>query len=254
SFSTVVVASATPSGVASGIPSATPSAAPVQDTKALFKELVGLSTQLQRLQKTLTDGAGKLLSGDALRKLVVFDFNGGSPAPGAKGGITKAANIETFPLITALGAGSEEFKLSTTVAFLNACGINTPHVHPRANEFLTVTEGTVDFGFIAENALVKEGSPEVTGRLEKFQATIFPKGSVHYQFNPTCKPATFIATLDNKDAGTLTMAQAFYGLNAGVVNATLGFPKTLDGKDIETFRKQIPANLAQDIDNCLAKC
>jgi hypothetical protein len=33
----------------------------------------------------------KLLSGQALRDVVVFDFNGALPAPGALGGATKAA-------------------------------------------------------------------------------------------------------------------------------------------------------------------
>ena len=79
-------------------------------------------------------------------------------------------------------------------------------------------------------------------------------GSIHYQFNPECEPATFVAALNSEDPGTSQVAQNFFNLNAGVVNATLGFPKTIDGKNIETFRKAIPANVAQDIDNCLAKC
>jgi hypothetical protein len=45
--------------------------------------------------------------------------------------LTCKQNVETFPILTDLG-------ISTTVAFLGACGINTPHVHPRATEFLTV--------------------------------------------------------------------------------------------------------------------
>jgi len=233
-------------------PSAAPAApaAPVDAEKqaALFRDLFTAPTAIKRFQRLLTAKGEALLSGEALRSLTVFNFNGAVPAAGAKGGATKAANIETFPILTGLG-------ISTTLGFLDACGINTPHVHPRATEFLTVVEGTVDFGYILENGLVAAGqNAEIAGSLGKFEGTVFPMGSIHYQFNPECKPATFVAALNNEDPGTSQVAQNFFNLNAGVLNATLGFPKTIDGKNIEEFRKAIPANIAQDIDNCLAKC
>jgi hypothetical protein len=157
-------------------------------------------------------------------------------------------NIDTFPILTDLG-------LSTTVAFLNPCGINTPHVHPRATEFLTVVQGAISFGMILENGLVDAGNKaEINGTLQTFQGTVLPVGSIHYQFNPTCEPAVFVATLNSEDPGTSQVAQGFFGLNGEVVNATLGFPKTLDGRDIESFRQRLPANLAQAVDTCLAAC
>jgi hypothetical protein len=108
---------------------------------------------------------------------------------------------------------------------------------------------------ILENGLVAAGQPaEVSGSLSKFQGTVFPIGSIHYQINPTCEDTVFVATLNSEDPGTNQVAQGFFGLNAGVVNATLGFPKTLDGKDIESFRATIPANIAQAVDDCLAAC
>ncbi|KAF2244721.1 RmlC-like cupin, partial [Trematosphaeria pertusa] len=207
-----------------------------------------LPTAVKKFQRLLTANGEALLSGEALRALTVFNFNGATPAPGAKGGATKAANIETFPILTGLG-------ISTTLGFLDACGINTPHVHPRATEFLTVVEGKVNFGYILENGLVAAGNnQEIAGTLNKFEGTVFPMGSIHYQINPECKPAVFVATLNSEDPGTSQVAQNFFGLNPDVVNATLGFPKTIDGKNIEQFRKTIPANIAQDIDICLAKC
>jgi hypothetical protein len=39
-----------------------------------------------------------------------------------------------------------------------------------------------------------------------------------------------------------------------VVNATLGMPKEINGKNIEQFRQYIPANVAQDMDVCLKRC
>jgi hypothetical protein len=119
-----------------------------------------------------------------------------------------------------------------------------------------IVEGkNLKFGYVLENGLVAAGSnPEVAGYLNKFEGTVFPQGSIHYQFNDNCDKAVFVAALNSEDPGTSQIAQNFFALDAGVVNATLGFPKTIDGKNIETFRKYIPANLAQDIDVCLANC
>ncbi|KAH8710253.1 RmlC-like cupin domain-containing protein [Phaeosphaeriaceae sp. PMI808] len=218
------------------------------ETAILFRDLFTAPTAIERFRRLLVEGE-TLLSGDALKKLIVFAFTPAFPAPNAKGGATKAANIETFPILTGLG-------ISTTLGFLEPCGINTPHVHPRATEFLTLVEGSnLKFGYVLENGLVgADQNPEVAGALSKFEGTVFPQGSIHFQFNDNCENATFVAALNSEDPGTSQAAQSFFALNAGIVNATLGFPKSIDGKNIEEFRKVIPANLAQDVDVCLAKC
>lgn len=222
--------------------------APTNDQAELFRDLFTAPTAIKRFQRLLTQGS-TLLTGDALRALTVFSFNNAVPAPGAKGGATKSANIETFPILTNLG-------ISTTVAFLEPCGINTPHVHPRATEFLTLVSGTnLKFGYVLENGLVPAGqNPEIAGVLGNLEGTVFPQGSIHFQFNDNCEKATFVASLNSEDPGTSQIAQNFFALDSQVVNATLGFPKTIDGKNIEEFRKVIPANLAQDMDVCLKRC
>ncbi|KAG9206621.1 hypothetical protein G6514_003458 [Epicoccum nigrum] len=206
-----------------------------------------LST-VERFQRLLVQGQ-TLLTGDALRALTVFSFNNATPAPGAKGGALISANIETFPILADLG-------ISTTVAFLNPCGINTPHVHPRATEFLTLVEGkNLKFGFVLENGLVSANQdPEIAGFLNKLEGTVFPQGSIHFQFNDNCDDAIFVATLNSEDPGTSQIAQNFFALNAEVVNATLGFPREINGQNIQEFRKYIPANLAQDMEVCLKRC
>ncbi|KAF2795463.1 RmlC-like cupin [Melanomma pulvis-pyrius CBS 109.77] len=225
-----------------------PSTPPPADNSQLFRDLFSAPTAIKRFQRLLTTKGESLLTGEALKALVVFDFNNAKPAPGAKGGATKAANIETFPILTGLD-------MSTTMGFLGPCGMNSPHVHPRATEFLTVVEGAVKFGYVLENGLVKAGNnAEISGSLSRFQGTVFPMGSIHYQINEDCAPASFVATLDKEDPGTLTIAPSFFGLNKDVVSATLGYPQSLDGKDINAFRKSIPANIALSIDSCLKKC
>lgn len=157
-------------------------------------------------------------------------------------------NIDTFPILTDLG-------ISTTVGFLEGCGMNTPHIHPRATEFLTLTSGSLEFGYITENGLLPAGTPsEVRGSLSAFQGTVFPIGSIHYQYNPTCEKAVFVASLNSEDAGTSQIAQNFFNLNGDVVSATLGFPKSINGKDIASFKKDIPANVALAIEECVKRC
>ncbi|KAF3032179.1 hypothetical protein E8E12_003629 [Didymella heteroderae] len=232
------------------MPSSTSTPAPPAptDQAALFRDLFTAPTAIKRFQRLLVQGDA-LLTGPALKALTVFNFNGATPAPDAKGGATKAANIETFPILTGLG-------ISTTLGSLEPCGINTPHVHPRATEFLTLVEGSnLKFGYVLENGLVGAGkNPEIAGLLNKFEGTVFPQGSIHFQFNDNCDKATFVASLNSEDPGTSQVAQNFFALNSQVVNATLGFPKEINGKNIEEFRKYIPANLAQDMDVCLKRC
>ncbi|KAF9696859.1 hypothetical protein EKO04_005228 [Ascochyta lentis] len=242
-------AQALPRGMASSSTAPAPAApAPTDKQAYLFRDLFTAPTAVKRFQRLLTQDE-TLLTGEDLKNLTVFSFNNAMPAPNATGGATKAANIETFPILTGLG-------ISTTLGFLSPCGINTPHVHPRATEFLTLVEGSnLKFGYVLENGLVKSGqNPEIAGALNKFEGTVFPQGAIHFQFNDNCDAATFVASLNSEDPGTSQIAQNFFALNAGVVNATLGFPKTIDGKNIEEFRKAIPANLAQDVDVCLARC
>jgi hypothetical protein len=103
---------------------------------------------------------------------------------------------------------------------------------------------------ILENGFTQE----ITGTLNQFQGTVFPQGAIHYQFNPTCAPATFVATLNNEDAGTNSIAQGFFGLNGDVVNAALGFQSPVAGANIEKVRASIPLSLAQGVEQCLKTC
>src|SRR5690242_18467122 len=73
-------------------PQATPAPAPAAPAPQadLFRDLLTAPTVVQRFKRLLVQGE-ELLSGEALRKLTVFDFNGATPAAGAQGGATKAA-------------------------------------------------------------------------------------------------------------------------------------------------------------------
>lgn len=220
--------------------------APPVDNSQLIGELRLAPTALSRFQKLLTkDGA--LLAQEEVEKIVKFDYNNPQAAPGATGGAVKAANINNYPF-------SEGIQLSTVSGRLEACGINTFHVHPRADESFTCTKGQIRSAFVGENQFVSKGSPEVSVTLDANQGTFIPRGYVHYQFNPTCEVSEFLATLNSNDPGTIQLAQAITSMNGEIVSSVFGNPEALKGENLEEFRANIPANLAQDIEVCLAKC
>jgi hypothetical protein len=137
--------------------------------------------------------------------------------------------------------------------------MNSPHTHPRATEFLTVVQGQVKTGFMLENGFLAGKKPgqlttQVSAELSAFQGTVFPQGSIHFQFNDQCEPATFVATLNSEDPGTSQVAQNFFFLDDEIVDITLGENIQIDGKNIDQFRDTLPANLVQAVDSCLARC
>ncbi|KAJ7280622.1 spherulin-1B precursor [Mycena rebaudengoi] len=228
------------------VPSAVPSPGPVPIVANATKIAIGLKKQPSvddRLKKLLTDDNGNLLTGEALRQLTVFDFNNQTPAPGAKGGSILLATVDNFPIL-------EELGISGAVSFIEPCGLNIPHLHPRANEILTVIDGILDTGFVQENGF----NTEIETQLGKFQATIFPMGSIHYQQNPTCSPAAFVAALNNEDPGRSDIATSFWMLPSDVIDAALGFPHTIGGGNIDAWRAHFPVNLAAGVDSCLQMC
>jgi len=196
-----------------------------------------------RFKKLLTDSSGNLLTGDALRQLTVFDFNNQAPATGATGGSILLATVDNFPIL-------EELGISGAVSIVEPCGLNIPHSHLRASEMFTVVDGILDTGFVQENGF----NAEIETQLGKYQATVFPMGSIHYQQNPTCSPAVFVASLNSEDPGRSDMATSFWMLPSDVVDAALGFPETIGGSTIANWKSRLPVNLAAGVESCLQAC
>ena len=231
----------TPASSASTV--ANPPAVPlVSNAAEIASGLMTSPSTVDRFTKLLTDSNGNLLSGDALRQLTVFDYNQQNPDSN-KGGSILLATIDNFPILTALD-------MSNAVSFVQPCGLNIPHTHPRANEFFTVVEGVLDTGFVQENGF----STMIQTQLGKFQGTVFPMGSIHFQQNPTCQPAVFVAALDSSDPGRTDLATNFWMLPSDVIDAALGFPTTIGGDNIEAWRSHLPVNLAAGVDSCLQMC
>ncbi|KAJ7481391.1 spherulin-1B precursor [Mycena galericulata] len=222
----------------------TPGPVPIVSNAAAIASGLKIEPSMDdRLKKLLYDNNGNLLTGEALRQLTVFDFNNQAPTAGAKGGSILLATVDNFPIL-------EELGISGAISFVQPCGLNIPHTHPRASEFFFVVEGILDTGFIQENGF----NTQIETQLGTYQGTVFPMGSIHYQQNPTCSPAVFVAALNNEDPGRSDIATNFWMLDSDVIDAALGFPTSIGGDNIDQWRSHLPVNLAAGIDSCLQAC
>jgi oxalate decarboxylase/phosphoglucose isomerase-like protein (cupin superfamily) len=127
----------------------------------------------------------------------VFDFfDPAAKATVGKGGKVVTANAATFPDLPRRyrqrfrnGYASRltthcSFSLTLlllAVGFLEPCGMNTPHTHPRATEIQYNVNGTIRTGMITEN-----GGRFIMTDLQPGGMTIFPQGSIHFQINEGC--------------------------------------------------------------------
>ena len=101
----------------------------------------------------------------------------------------------------------------------------------------------------------EDGGPlvQVNTTLTPYMGTLFPQGTVHFQFNPECEPAVFAAAFDNNDPGRTQIARSFFSVRPDfVVGAALG--ETIDAEDLEVVRGHIPSAFAELIEGCVARC
>jgi len=139
------------------------------------------------------------------------------------------------------------------MATVGPCGFVIPAVHPRANEYFVTVEGEFLFGTTLETGLLTSGatSPEIGGKLEKFQGTLFPQGSVHYQINNSsdCTASTFFSAFSSEDFGTgVILNSAPQGSGNGTAMGVAS------GDDLDGLRAVTPAHIVDIVDKCLARC
>jgi quercetin dioxygenase-like cupin family protein len=94
-----------------------------------------------------------------------------------------------------------------------ADGLNPPHTHPRAAELLFLVYGSLEVGFVdTKNVLY-------TQSLQVEDMFIFPKGLVHYQYNPTQKSAIAISSFGSANAGTVSVPLSVFatGIDDGIL-------------------------------------
>ena len=176
---------------------------------------------------------------------LVFDFGaalGNATNTVGLGGHTVKTDRGVFPALVGTGVGM-------TVGFLGPCGFNTPHIHPRSAEFNIVVQGALVSEFQLENGLKPIVNP-----LNQYQATVFPQGAMHTEFNPLCTNSVFVAGFGSEDPGVQQIAQTFFGFRSDLVNAVLGGEGSVNGMDVDQFVGTIPKNVANGVESCLKTC
>ena len=66
--------------------------------------------------------------------------------------------------------------------------MNSPHTHPRATEINFSINTTLRGGVLIEN-----GARFAEIDIRPGTATIFPPGAIHFEMNPSCEEAMFVA-------------------------------------------------------------
>jgi len=170
----------------------------------------------------------------------VFDFrNSTLGVTQSLGGKTVATSRTDFPAVIG-------HNIAMTVGFINACGINLPHSHPRATEINYIVSGTFQAGMFQEN-----GARFIGNVLKAGMATVFPHGTIHFEMNLGCEPAIFVAAFNNEDPGVQTVASTFFGLPADVVQVSLNISSI---QTVEDLAKFLPMNPAEAMQACMQLC
>lgn len=220
-------------------------------TVALSQALHNAASQSQRLAILLPDASDP--------SNITYTFHNNSVIEPTGGSIVLSA-IDQFPALAVTN-------VAMAIGFVNPCGLNTPHTHHRANEYLTVIQGVLYAGLIVEgnpggSGFVQGKAAPPTGpltqvnvTLNKYQGMIFPQGEVYWQFNPTCEPAVFAAAFDNNDPGRVEVARTFFSIRPDdVLETSMGNPEQLDAAQIDSFKNKIPSAFAKTMEECARRC
>jgi len=202
-----------------------------------------LSAQL-RLANTDVERVS-LLANAGGNESFVFDFAhapANSGPPSSAGGSVITAFGSTFPALINRNIGAAVF-------ILNACSLVPPHTHPRSAEFITVVEGTVFTQFLTES-----GSVVISNNLTTLMGTVFPQGSIHLEFNPTCGKAVFVAGFNDDDPGVSNVAANFLAFDQELVGASLGGDKVVSAADLASFERGLPQDAVFAVQECVSRC
>ncbi|KAJ5450628.1 spherulin-1A [Penicillium daleae] len=177
----------------------------------------------------------------------LFDFDNGNSSDIVTGGYLADATSETFPALVGQGVGM-------AIGILGPCGFNTPHSHVGGTEFFIALNGTLHSYLALEPPATNSGAtPRVVNlTINALQATIFPQGSTHMQFNPSCETRAFVAAFGTDDFGRVQQFEALFSVPDDVLQDSLG--ETLSPAQIDNVRQHIPGLAMKSISQCRVKC
>ena len=155
------------------------------------------------------------------------------------GGNVSYFNLSTNPVLSGIGVA---FSLS----MLEPCGIILPHIHPRGSKGIYMISGkSLLVGFIQENR-----APLVLNTIHVGDATVIPRGAIHFVQNLECTPAMELAAYNYEDPGLLTLALNMFRFPDGPLSASFGE----NNNYIDKLREKIPAYPLDVNIACRKKC
>ncbi|KAF6987539.1 hypothetical protein CFC21_005175 [Triticum aestivum] len=151
-----------------------------------------------------------------------FTYTGFRPTRSVTSGFTlNKATMMEFP---ALNGQSVSY---ATLTF-SPGSVNPTHTHPRASELLVVISGTLSVGFIdTANRLY-------TQDLATGDMFVFPKGTVHYQFNQGNSTATALSAFGSATPGLVSVPLAVF--DTGIDNTVLAKSFKTDEATIQKLK------------------
>lgn len=100
--------------------------------------------------------------------------------------------------------GLNTLGLSIARTDLDVDGIVMPHTHPRASEMFFVFKGVVIAGFVDTNGQVFQEM------LKAGEVFVFPRGLLHFCFNPGYELATVYSVLNSQNPGLVSISDAVF--------------------------------------------
>ncbi|KAH8710018.1 RmlC-like cupin domain-containing protein [Phaeosphaeriaceae sp. PMI808] len=197
-------------------------AAPQHLTRETTPNQLSLTAQL-----TLADSAAdryNLLSKDSD---FVYDWN--------KPGANPFANRKSFPALVGTG-------VALAYAEVPPCSFSAIHVHPRANELVTIVEGRLtnymipEFGVVNANGTIRV----VINELSSGMAILNPQGALHTLYNYDCEPVKGVAAFSSEDEGITVIPNSLFATPDAIVAGQLGGGVSDD--QVDNLRKIIKAN------------
>lgn len=198
------------------------------------------SELLQQLDYAHTSSARRdILEKNGGNDAFVFDFD--DPPSDAEssnnGGKVVTGFGHNFPAAHKTG-------LSLAVYNLGPCGIFLPHLNARADESIIVTEGTVFTQFVTDYGL-----PSVSNELFTGKSTIFPQGSIHTEFNPTCEVSSFVSAYNSDSPGVTPASMGMDEQTSPDYHSSY-----LQGCYPNSLKHQLPNDILRSVEQCLSRC
>ena len=146
-----------------------------------------------------------------------FIGNGGSQHP---------ANVGFFPGISTLG-------VSGVILRFNPCGVNTPHVHPRATQTQYLVKGKLLVGF------VDTAGNYYANIANAGDVFVFPRGLIHFEQNIGDEEAVGLALFNAELPGASFMNEAYQKIPLSPLATTFGAAHTRVKEVLYTDSRQI---------------